>query len=215
MPSITIAVPSINAQAYYTFKDPINTYLKNTYNLDSLTVKLRVISVISMRDMIRNDFRDPFTTLYAPSAISEVEYKKDLKDNVPIVSFSFIDNSGVEKFVRVPLNYIATVSSVTSKEYINKLILIDMNKLPVELDLTTYFTDLSDFITGRTGITPVLKEVSIGNIELVTQDEHSVRETVRSNMVTVFKTLSTQLEELSIKYNGILARLQVLGIILG
>lgn len=215
MPSITVATPSINLKAYFTFKEPINTYLKNTFNLDALTAKLKVISVISMKDMIRNDFRDPFTTLYAPSAISEVEYKKDLKDNVPIVSFSFLDSAGVEKFVRVPLNYIASVSSITSKEYINKLILIDMNKLPIELDLTTYFTDLRDFIAGRTGITPVIKEVSIGNVELVTQDEHTTRETVRSNMVTVFKTLSTQLSELSIKYNSILARLQVLGIVLG
>lgn len=215
MPTITVQVPSINLQAYFTFKEPINTYLKNTYNLDSLTVKLRVISIISMRDMIRNDLRDPFSILYAPSAISEVDYKKDLRDNVPIVSFSFIDNSGVEKFVRAPLNYIASVSSITSKEYINKLILIDLNKLPVELDTTSYFTDLSDFIVNRTGITPIIKEVSIGNIELVTQDEHTLRETIRTNMITVFKTLSVQLTELGIKHNGLLARLQVLGIVLG
>ncbi len=190
MPTITVPAPSINQQAFFTFKEPINTYLKNAYNLDSLTIKLRVISIISMRDMIRNDL------------------------NVPIVSFSFIDNSGVERFARVPLNYIASISSITSKEYINKLVLIDLNMLPMELDLTSYFDDLSDFITSRTGITPVIKEVGIGNIELVTQQEHDTRETVRGNMVTVFKTLATQLEELNIKYNSMSSRLQELGIVL-
>jgi len=211
---ITISVPSVGMTAYFTFKEPINTYLKNAYNLDSLTIKLRVISIISMRDMIRNDLKDPFTSLYAKAAISEVDYKIDLKDNVPIVSFSFIDNSGVERFARVPLNYIASISSITSKEYINKLVLIDLNMLPMELDLTSYFDDLSDFITSRTGITPVIKEVGIGNIELVTQQEHDTRETVRGNMVTVFKTLATQLEELNIKYNSMSSRLQELGIVL-
>lgn len=212
---ISVNVPSIGLQAYFTFKEPFNTFFKAKYNLDSLTIKLKVISVISMRDMIRNDLRDPFTELYETVGISEVDYKTDLLDNIPIVSFSFKDLSDVEKYIRCPLNYIDSYSNVSNIEYINKVFVIDLNKLPIDLDLSVYINDLKDFIESRVGLTPDVKEVSIGDVELVDLNEHSTRETIRTNTITVHKTISTQLQELNLKYNELLNRLQTLGITLG
>lgn len=214
MPDVTVNVPNVGLEAYFTFKEPINSYLKNKYNLRSLETKLRVISIINMKDMIRNDLRDPYTELYLPSAIPETEYKKDLIDNVPIVSFSFVDNKGIERFIRSPLNYIESYSNISNIEYINKLILIDLNRLPVSLDTTIFFNDLKDFIESRLGVVSVIKEVSVGEVELVTQEEHDLRETIRNNSVTVHKTLSTQLSEITIKHDQLLLRLQNLGITL-
>ncbi len=215
MPEISVNTPSIGTKAYFTFIDPINTFLKSKFNLDSLTVKLKVISVISMKDMIRNDLRDPFTDLYSASGISEVEYKKDLIDNVPIVSFSFRDLQGIERFIRSPLNYISSISSLSDIEYINKLLVLDLNKLPQDLDTTIFFNDLTDFIESRLGITPEIKEVNIGDVELVDTLEHNTRETIRTNIINVYKTLSIQLEEANMRYDQILIRLNTLGIVLG
>lgn len=212
---ISVNVPSIGLQAYFTFKEPFNTFFKAKYNLDSLTTKLRVISVISMRDMIRNDLRDPFTEIYEVAGLTEVDYKTDLLDNLPIVSFSFRDLLGVEKYLRCPLNYIESYTNISNIEYINKLFVIDLNKLPVDLDLSVHINDLKDFIESRVGITPDIKEVSVGDVELVDLNEHNIRETIRTNAVTVHKTLSTQLQELNLKYNELLNRLQTLGITLG
>lgn len=215
MQEVTVNAPSVGTEAYFTFKEPVNTFLKNKYNLDSLTVKLKVVSIISMKDMIRNDLRDPYTEIYLNCGLSEVDYKKDLLDDVPIVSFSFKDSEGIERFIRAPLNYISSISNVASIEYINKLIVIDLNKLPMSLDTTLFFNDLSDFIQTRLGITPSIKEVNIGDVELVDVEEHNIRETIRKNMVTVHKTLHVQLEEANIRYDGIMNRLQELGIVLG
>ena len=215
MPDVTINTPSIGLQSYFTFKDPINTYFKNKFNLDSLTIKLKVISIISMRDMIRNDLRDPFSEIYIPSGISELEYKKDLRDEIAIISFSFVDIQGVTKFCRCPINYVQSIADISSKEYINKMIVLDMNRLPSDLDTTVFFNDLADFIESRLGIVPAIKEVNIGDVEFVTPDEHVVRETVRTNMVTVHKTLSTQLEEANLRYDQMVQRLQDLNISLG
>lgn len=212
MPDVTVNVPSVSLEAYFTFKEPINSYLKNKYNLESLKTKLKVISIINMKDMIRNDLRDPYTELYLPSAIPETDYKKDLLDNVPIVSFSFIDNNSIERYIRSPLNYIESYSNISNVEYINKLILIDLNRLPVNLDTTVFYNDLNDFIESRLGVSSVIKEVSVGEIELITQEEHEIRETIRNNTVTVHKTLSTQLNEITIKHDQLLLRLQTLGI---
>ena len=211
----TVQVPSIGMISYFTFKEPFNTYFKNKFNLDSLTVKLKVVSLISMKDMIRNDLRDPFSEIYLPAGLDEVQYKKDLLDNVTIVSFSFRDLKGIERFIRCPINYIESIANVSNKEYINKVIVIDLNKLPLDLDTTIFFNDLSDFIESRIGIVPAIKEVNIGDVEFVTPEEHNIRETVRTNMITVHKTLSIQLQEANHRYDQILERLQQLGISLG
>lgn len=214
MPNITINAPSVGTEAYFTFKEPINYFIRNRFNVNTLAVKLKVISVISMRDMIRNDLRDPFTELYTPASIDEASYKKDLLDNIPIISFSYTDAKGIERYVRSPLNYIDSISSITNKEYINKLIVLDMNRLPSEYDLSAIFNDLASFVEGRTGIVPSIKEVSVGSVEFVDSTEHDTRETVRKNMVTVFKTLEIQLEEMTLKHDQLLSRLQTMGITL-
>lgn len=215
MPDVTINIPSIGLESYFTFKEPINTYFKNKFNIDPLTVKLKVISLISMRDMIRNDLRDPFTEIYVPAGISEIEYKKDLLDNITIISFSFRDLLGVERFARCPINYVKSIADISNIEYINKMIVIDLNRLPVNLDTTLFFADLADFIESRIGVVPAIKEVNIGDVEFVTPDEHAIRETVRTNMVTVHKTQSIQLQEANLRYDQIMQRLQDIGISLG
>ena len=212
---VSIQIPSVGMISYFTFKEPINTYFKNKFNLDSMTVKLKVISIISMRDMIRNDLRDPFTELYVPAGLTELDYKKDLRDEIAIISFSFVDIQGVQKFARCPLNYVQSISDITNKEYINKMIVLDMNRLPSDLDMTVFFNDLADFIESRMGIVPGIKEVNIGDVEFVTPDEHNIRETVRTNMVTVHKTLSTQLQEANLRYDQVMLRLQDMNITLG
>jgi len=212
MPEVTVNTPSINLEAYFTFKEPINQYIKNKFNIETTSVRLKVVSVISMKDTIRNDLRDPFTDLYTPATISELEYKIDLLDNIPVVSFSYIDRKNIERYIRSPLNYIESISSITDIEYINKLIIIDLNRMPMEYNTTVFFTDLSDFIRNYTGVTPQIKETSIGDVTFVSNQEHTTRETIRRNMVTVHKTLSVRLEEVTTLYNQVLARLRQLKI---
>lgn len=215
MPDVTVNTPSVGLEAYFTFKDPVNYYIRNKYNLNSLSIKLKVISVISMKDMIRSDLRDPFTELYDPAKIPEVEYKKDLIDNIPIISFSYRDRTGVERFIRSPLNYIDSVSNISNKEYVNKLLVMDLNRLPKELDTTVFFADLADFVESRLGVAPQIKEVAVGEVEMVDTIEHETRETIRKNMVTVYKTQQVRLEEALLDKDQILNRLAEMGISLG
>lgn len=211
----SVQTPSVGLIAYFNFKEPFNTYFKNKFNLQSLTTKLKVVSIIDMRDMIRSDLRDPYSELYIPAGITEVDYKKDLRDNVNIISFSFVDLNGIEKYIRCPINYVDSILNTSNIEYLNKVIVLDLNRLPIDVNTSVFFKDLSDFIESRLGIVPKIKEVNIGDVEFVTPDEHNVRETVRSNMITVHKTLSTQLQEANLRYDQIVQRLQTLEISLG
>ena len=212
---VTVEPPYIGQKAIFTFKEPFATYFKLTYNLDSLEFKLKVVSIISMKDMLRNDLRDPYSEVYLKAGIPVEEFNRDLENDIPLIGFSFVDLRGNTQYLRCPLNYIESYRAISSIEYINKLLVIDLNKLPLNLDITFFFDDLKDFIENRIGIRPDIKEVAIGEIELIDNDEHTTRETVRQNSITVYKTLSTQYHELNLKYNELLARLDQLGITLG
>lgn len=211
----TIAIPSVSTEAYFTFKDPYHTFIRNKFNINTLNIRLKVISVISMRDMIRTDLRDPFIEIYEPAGLGEVDYKRDLNNNVYLVSFSFKTSDGVERYVRVPLNYIASLSDSATVEYVNRILMLDLGYVPKNLDLTPLAADFIDFVASRVGVGPVIKDVSVGDVHLVTQDDHELRETIRSNTVTVHKTLSVQLEEKTILLDGLMNRLKTLGIVLG
>lgn len=195
MPAITVSPPFIGLVTYFTFKEPFNKYIRTQYNFNPERHKLRVNSIISIRDMLINDQRDAYTNIYMLANISESDYKKDLVDDMHIVSFYFKDDNNLDISFRVPLNYISSISSTDTVEYINKLIVIDLNRLPKEFNLTAHFSDIQDFIMERYGITPEIAEVAIANIELVNIEEHTTRETVRTNHVTVVKSLRTQLLE--------------------
>lgn len=210
MPNITVSIPHIDLEAYFSFKEPIATYLKNKFNFPSSKIKLKVTSIISMKDLIKVDKKDPYTTIYEPAGIPEPEYKLDLINSIPLVGFSFISNRNIEEHFRVPLNYIAFIEDINNIKYINKLLVVDFGKVYENLDLTLYFNDIKDFLRTRYGIEPEIKQVEIGNIELVENDEHELRESIRQNNVTVRKTLSIQLQECRNERDNLLNRLRQL-----
>lgn len=211
----TVAIPSVGTEAYFKFKEPYNLYIKNKFNINTLATKLKVISVISMRDMIRTDLRDPFTEIYETAGLSELDYKRDLNNNVYLISFSLKTCDGVERYIRVPLNYLAEVSTPSIVEYANRIIMVDLGHLPSDLDLTPLFADLSDYVASRVGVTPTIKDVSVGETLQLDHVSSETRETIRQNSVTVHKTLAIQLEESRYMYDQMLNRLNDLGIVLG
>lgn len=215
MSEITVAVPSVGTEAYFTFKEPFNTFISNRFNINAANIKLKVISVIAMRDVIRTDLRDPYTDLYDPAGLTEVQFKLDLKNHVPLISLSFKNEEGVERYIRVPLNYVSEVSTASSIEYLNRLLVIDLGALPRDLDLEVHYQDIQDLIATRLGVQPELKDVTVGDVQLVSPQEHRTRETIRNNSVSVHKTLAIQLKEATESRDQILNRLNDLGIALG
>lgn len=215
MPSITVRTPTVGDEAFFSFKEPFNTFISNKFNITVDGIKLKVITILSMRDGIRTDLRDPYTDLYDPAGLSEVDFKVDLHNEVPLISFSFSTPDGVERYIRVPLNYISEFSVGSNVEYLNRLLVVDMGSLPKDFDMDVHYQDIIDFISTRTGVSPSIKDVTVGTVDLLDSEEHELRETVRSNTVSVHKTLSIQLAEAIESRDELLNRLSDLGIVLG
>ena len=215
MPDISVTQPSVGLEARFTFKDPAARYIKSKLNTQEDMILLTATSISNMRELIELDMRNPFQDTYAPLGLNDFQYQEDLKNEVPLVTFKHTGLSNKVTHIRVPLNYIQDYDNVSEIKYINKLIVMDLGSVYKELDTSVIFTDLKDFITTRLGIVPSVNEVSIGEPESISQADHETKETIRGNLVTVRKTLSVQLEEVTLKYDQVLQRLTDLNITLG
>ncbi len=215
MPDISVTQPSVGLEARFTFKDPAARYIKSKLNTQEDMILLTATSISNMRELIELDMRNPFQDTYAPLGLNDFQYQEDLKNDVPLVTFKHIGLSNKVTHIRVPLNYIQDYDNVSEIKYINKLIVMDLGSVYKELDTSVIFVDLKDFITTRLGIVPSVNEVSIGDPESISQGDHETKETIRGNLVTVRKTLSVQLEEVTLKYDQVLQRLSDLNITLG
>ena len=210
MAEITVALPELESSSYFTFKEPVAEYIVNKNNINVLTTRMKVVSIICMRDTIRTDLRDPFSDLYAPMGLNELEYKQDIKDNIPVITLAYTDRYGIEKFIRVPHNYIESISNKADIVYTNRMLVMDLGYLPENLDLSPILNDLKDYIIHRTGVSPEIADTCINEVEFVNQDQHDIRETIRSNNITVYKTLSTQLAEKSLAHDSLVVKLNSL-----
>lgn len=215
MTDITVTQPSVGLEARFVFKDPAGRYIRNKLNITEENILLTAVTVSNMRELVEVDMRDPFQDAYYPMGLTRTQYEEDLKNDVPLITFRHESLSKTISYLRIPLNYVEDYSNVAEIGYINKLLVIDLGSVYKELDTSVIFPDLKDFITTRLGIVPDVKEVGIGDIESVSQVEHDTKESLRTNLVTVRKTLTIQLEEMTLKYDQILQRLQTLNITLG
>lgn len=207
-------LPQVGFESYVRFKEPVRSYIESKYLIDPDNTKFRVVSVISMIDMIKNDYRDPYSEVYSPIGITEESYRRDLLDDIKIITLKPIIESK-DIYIRVPINYIFDFQDQNLISYIDKSIVINLGYLPTSIDITVFFNDLRDYIRERYGVNPVIKEVSTGKILYFSQSEHETKESIRQSNITVRKSIYARYEEISLKYTEILNRLQQLNISLG
>lgn len=212
MSELTVSVPTIGQIANVKFKEPYTGYVKGILSTSKDSHHVEVVSVTSMEDIIRVSKRDVFMDTYNPVGLSLTEYSQDLLDKIPLVTFANKDADGFERLVRVPLNYVESISPATNIDYAGRYLIVDLGKLPVELDLSPIFTDLADYVASRTGVDPEITDTTLEEFEAVEYDEFRTRETIRTQSVKVNKTLHVRYEELSFRYDSLVKRLDELGI---
>jgi hypothetical protein len=201
MSSVTVQVPPIGVSSLFLFKRPFSSYVRSVLNINVDEVKLKVISVVSMKDMISIEKIDPFIKYYIPVGVVESDFKLDLDNDVPILTLLYNEIN----VVKVPLSYISFYRAIAQIEYTNKMVIVDVGKLPMKLDLAVHFEGLKDFIETRVGVRPEVKEVSLGST-VYTSAEHELKEGTREAVITVHDTNETKLQKLSVAYNELLAR---------
>lgn len=212
MTDVTVSPPSIGLQAFFSFKEPVATYVRSKMNSNQLSFKFAVSSILSMKEMIELELRDPFAEVYNLLGISDYDYRRDVVNNVPIFALKSVDHIGGVVYIKVPLNYIQEYGTISEVVYTNRVLVIDLGKLPKDLSMEYCFADILDAVRTRTGVSGEIKEASLGEPQKVAREDHEIRDTIRLNSITVKKTKAIELAELTLKYDQLLQRISDLGI---
>lgn len=217
MAEVTISLPSPNTEAVFQFKEPFKSYVKNAYRFNTDGIVMKVITILSMKDNVISDARDPFSEIYEPVGLSLDKYKSDVVNGVPIITLTFLDNYGVVKYLRVPASYIEDISETGTIPYINKMLVIDLGMLPMELNLLDSLPELKGYIANAVGLPPSevkAYESNLGKTISLPYDEHEVREGVRESYRDYTETMAAKYASLQERYTDVISMLQELGIVL-
>lgn len=212
MADITVGMPHVGKHAYFSFKEPFATQVRTILGTDDVFLELDIESVVSMVDFITKFHRDPYVSIYNAVGLSEVEYKQDLHDEIPIITFAYTNSYAQKILFKVPHNYIAEQYDPGSIVYEDRVLVISLGSLPRLLDIEGIYDDVADFIATRVGVEPVVKDVSTGNPVFLDAEEHDLREEIRKNNATVNKTLAMENEELRTALADLHERLNDMGI---
>lgn len=215
MTNITVETPGIGQTAVFSFKEPFRTHIHNLLRIADDYLQLEVKSLMNMKDMIRTMKKDPFMDIYNPVGLTEIDYKTDLDDEILIIAFAWTDRDDQVRLFHVPLNYVKSISNPNSIEYIDTAIVIKLGEVPRGLDTTIFKDDILAFIKERIGVAADYYQVAVGQPTMKSTEDHEVLESIRQNSATVKVPLTVELEILREKHNGLMARLDEIGIVLG
>lgn len=215
MVEITVSAPAVGQEAYFKFKNPVLTYVQSKLNTNEASILLKVIGINNLRGLLEAELRDPYVDTYAPMGIGVQDYRDDVLNDIPLYVFSYRDMGGNIVYLKAPLNYIQEYSGTLDINYTNRLIVLEMGKLPATLDTVVIFQELQDLVYDKLGVTPTAKEISIGEPEKIERADHELRESIRKQSIQVAKSTKAALAEITHKYNELTARLSDMGIVLG
>ena len=212
---ITVSPPTVGQEAYFKFKNPVLAYAQSKLNTNESSILLKVIGINNLRGLLEAELRDPYVDTYAPMGILAQDYRDDVLNDIPLYVFSYKDMGGNIVYIKAPLNYIQEYSGTLDINYTNRLIVLEMGKLPATLDTVVIFQELQDLVYDKLGVTPTAKEISVGEPERIERADHELRESIRKQSIQVAKSTKSALAEITHKYNELTARLSDMGIVLG
>lgn len=200
MSKVTTLLPDVQTEGFFSFKEPFASYLNKLFNTNIETTLLKIDSISSIRDLVVNNNIDPYTAIYLPAGISEIQYRADAINEVKIITFTYQAGTDIRLF-RVPHSYLAKIVLSGTVLYKNKLFVIDLGQLPATLNFQNRHIDIENFISSITGVSALIKEVDVGEGSFISEQEHRTKETIRTNSIIFKETYKLLYEKLLVSYN--------------
>lgn len=180
-------IPPIKSRGLFTFKPPFDKKLHREQ--EYTVIGIRMLLELSSRG------ERPYETIYKPVNITEAEFKSDLEQDVPIVVFT---NTGGETFL-VPANRITSQPMVNGIRYQEKVLVLSLGNLPINYDLSTVISVVTDCVYDTIGIKSNCKVLPGSSIVMYSEDEHKIFSKLLEGAKKVDKSYKTRYLETSEK----------------
>lgn len=178
---------TIGFKGKFTFKTPVSNVLDED-------LEYEITSIRRITEVFVNEER-PYDTVYVPLTLTKEQYNNDFVNNVNIIG---IKSSRSTDYFYVPESYIASTPIITGVKYVEKILAINLGKVPVDLDLGTIKTYITDLITEKTNLITTVVEIENSGIELVKDVEHEIyirKINHMSNREPTFREMYFELKE--------------------
>lgn len=177
-------IPPINTEGKFIFKEPFLSKYKSD-------VVYKVVGVRTIEEMYEAQ-EDPFEYVYKFNGLSETEFKDDLQNSVPIVTFT---KTGLD-FYYIPASYIESTPMLSGHRYREYMIGIKLPKLPVGTETDAILQILSDDVRDALGVHTEAKIIPSSSEILLDDIENEKMRRLLENSKKVYKSWKTKyLEE--------------------
>ncbi len=176
---MSVVLPSIGSKGVFTFAPPFDSKIDTKVEY--------TVSSMELLSSIFNDGRKPFDLIYLPIGLTEEEYADDIKENVFIVGFT---SAGCETFF-VPSNRIKSAPKTDGFTFVGKALVLNLGNVPIDLDLATLKSILTDTLYDAIGIRASIQEALTSGAFKVTEAAYKAYMLKLQNARTIDKSYRT------------------------
>jgi hypothetical protein len=164
-----IIIPPVNTKGAFSFKEP--------FNLLASDQEYKVNGIRSLTDLYDSGEK-PYENIYLPVGLTDVDFKNDLDQDIPIIVFT----TGGNDYFYVPANRVLTMPIINGVKYQDKILAIHLGSLPLDMDLTIAKNNIIQAVYDNTGIESTVEVVPASATVFVTyQDDETFKKLISNN----------------------------------
>lgn len=216
MPGVSVSAPDLGVSTYFSFKEPVQSYVQNAFNQSTgFGIHAKVTGLYDLNTLIEEESVNPYEKYYSKYKIPKSQYYSDLSSGNPLLALKVDLATAINPYIYVPLAYLSGYGEGVIKKYSNRMLYVNLGSMDVELNIEYLYPEVKNLVMALVGVEcSVHDEASIDITEKGIED-HNNLEDIRNNKRTQIKTSKVMLEELTVKYDQLVQRINDLGIVLG
>jgi len=173
-------IPPINTSGTFKFATPFDTVIKSN---QELTVKsVRTISELN------DSNSEPFKMIYQVAGLTESDYKSDLDNNVPIITFT----DSACNYLYIPASKILSLPKLDGVKYQEKALVISLGNIPLNMNLDLVKSNIADIIYDTTGVRSTIEAIPTSAINLVSNSDNDTYMAKLDNAKQIVKSFRTK-----------------------
>lgn len=153
-------IPTVGMRGAYVLSPPIDQLVLTGEEYTCQAVR-------KLSDYIANN-EDPQADIYEMYGLSEIDFKKDMVEDMLIASLQ--SDSG--HWLYVPVRYLQSFPSGNGVKYRTVMVGVNIGPQPVDKDLTYLTKEIEDLTIRMLGVKPVIKPVATSKPVLVPREKH-------------------------------------------
>jgi hypothetical protein len=189
-------LPQIGSRGTYTFYHPFTAYSNRLY--------YTCTGIITINEFIETG-RDAKSIIYIKYGILS-QYDEDIANNIKLVILS----SDTGSHLYVPEQYIATLPMIDGVSYVGMMLTVDIGAMPVLQDYSVVNNAIIDSIKETLGVTCVIRQVEVTEVEIIAKQEHRLIQLARQRMMDTFANYKVKYLLLLDSYNIALLKIKAL-----